>query len=441
MLKFFKDYSLTGVVLIFSTFALAVILRVTNLSAQSPWTDELASFYFLRHLSQVFEHESHSPLYYAVLRLVLGSEASLLSIRFFSAILSIIHLVVAFFIGQRIFTKNQMLLFWIFICLNPLDIIYARMGRHYGWLLESVLIFALWIRVSAPTWWVSFWAAILGFVHVFAIIPVFLLSLFEYLEKKDLKRFLIIAASSGMIVFYYLMRVFFLGHQKVGSNVSWNTEGFLAFMRSLVLQFLGDAYPRSQFFEPSLIWGLLLLVVVSGFFIWKKSRPGLEFLIIALVSIAFIEVVDLFWINLRINRYLIYLSPLMFLAVAQTWKEVKEWQVIVVLGLFLGGLLYVNPIAIYPWDDDAVLVWKEEISQRPKMQTFICANHYQSLYYDLKTVHPCIRALSELDYKRPIQMFDLNSNDRLAVLFLMERMKITHYRKVNNSLIIFFDPK
>lgn len=440
MRNFFKDYSLTGVVLIFCTFLLGVVLRFYNLSEQDPWTDELASFYYLRNLSQVFYHESHSPLYYAVLRLFLGEHASLASIRYFSATLSLLHLILAFILGKKVFPRNQFLLFWVLVCLNPLDIIYARMARHYSWLLESVLIFALWLRVSAPTWRVSLWAALLGFVHVFALIPVFMLSFFDYLEKKNLKRFLVMSASAFLVVIYYLIRIAVLGPAQVGRNVSWNTDSFSAFIKGLMLQFMGDSYPRHLFFPIPLSLALGFILLVLGFFIWKRSRAGLKWFTIALVSVAFIELVSSFWINLRINRYLIYLSPLLFLAIAETWNKIKDWQLLAVLGIMLAFVVYVNPIALYPWDDEAVKLWKAE-TKEGNHQTFICANPYQALYYGLKTRHPCSSALKELDFKRPVQLLDLNSNDKLLILYLMENMQLVSYKKVNNSLIIFFDPK
>ncbi len=106
MRKYFEDHSLTGVVIIFCAFALAVFLRFFDLSDQSPWTDEIASWWYLRHLDTVFFRESHTPLFYGLLRFFLGPDATISGIRHFVAAISVIHLIEFFFLGQMALKKQ-----------------------------------------------------------------------------------------------------------------------------------------------------------------------------------------------------------------------------------------------------------------------------------------------------------------------------------------------
>ncbi len=179
MRKFFEGHSLIGVVIILSVFIFAVALRYFDISAQSPWMDELASWWYMRNLSEVWGRESHSPLYYALLRLFTGN-SDIGTLRIFTATVSVIHLIECFFLGQLAFKKKHFLLFWILICLNPADIVYARMARHYSWLFEGVLIYYLLWRIKAPLWLQALNGAFMGFIHVFALIPVSFLALYRF---------------------------------------------------------------------------------------------------------------------------------------------------------------------------------------------------------------------------------------------------------------------
>jgi hypothetical protein len=442
MRNIFKDHSSLGVVLILCSFVFAVFLRVFDLGTLSPWTDELASWYYLRHLDLVFKVESHSPLYYALLRLILGEDASLYGIRMVSALASVAHLLLAFFLGKKVFSPGKFLIFWFLICFNPTDIIFARMARHYSWFLEGILIYVLWIRIKAPTWSLCVVSALMGFVHVFALIPMSLILFWEYLEKRNLKRLLLPLFSSGLVIFYYLARLITLGSQQVARNVSWNQLGFQQFWSGIWLQFFGDAYPRHIFYPVYLPLVLALSFLILGFLLWKSKKSSLLLVVSTILTLIVVEVFALSWINLRVNRYVIYLVPLLIYAIVDSLEDkVKTPVIVAVFAIALGYITFLNPLKTYPWDREKVELWKEFTRVHEGKIHYVCANPYQSAYFDLGIEVPCSENILKLNTKASLIFFDLNLNDRLVLLYLMQEMRLADILRPATNGIFLFEPR
>lgn len=442
MRKYFEDHSFTGVVLIFCSFVFAVFLRIFDLGSLSPWTDELASWYYLRNLDLVFKIESHSPLYYGLLRAFLGEDASIHGIRMVSALTSVAHLVLAFILGRKVFSPGKFLVFWILICFNPTDIVFARMARHYGWFLEGILLYVLWVRVKAPTWWLCVVSAVLGFVHIFALIPMSLILLWDYLEKKDLKRFLLPLASSGLIIFYYFARLTLLGSKQVASNVSWNQQGFKDFWWDTWLQFFGSSYPRNLFYPVpvSVALGLSLLMLI--FLLWKRQKSSLLFFATIVLSLVILEAFGAGWINMRVNRYVIYLVPILIYAIVDALEEQVNKPIILgVFAISLGFITCLNPLRTYGWDREKVALWQEYTRIHMDKAQLVCANPYQSTYFELKLNNPCSKDVLKVNTKAPLIFFDLNMNDRLVLLYLMQEMRVTDILRPATNGIFLFEPR
>lgn len=398
MRKFFEGHSRSGVVLILFSFLAALFLRFYHIGLQSPWSDELASWWYSRHLGEVWAFESHSPLYYALLK-IFTFEGDITSLRVFSATLSVIHLIEFFFLGQIVFDKKKFLLFWILVCLNPVDIVYARMARHYSWLLEGVLVFYLLLRAKAPTWLLSFTAAFMGFIHVFAVIPI----VFYTWSLKQ--RFRIIGPAC-LIFIYYSLRLILLGSDVVKENVSWITLGPVTFWSSVVTMFMGESYPRFEFFPVNPVFSALVLLSTFGLIAYKKKQSGVRFYILFAVSLLIIELLQ-FWLNLRSNRYLIYLVGLWIVAIVDSPDETKERWAWVTAGALTIYLIIMRPLAVYSWDSEKVAEWNKFQVSHPVSQRLVCANRYQSAYYQLKASDCENMVVNE---KEPLLVFDLNTH-------------------------------
>ncbi|MFL5785951.1 MAG: hypothetical protein ACJ76H_15135 [Bacteriovoracaceae bacterium] len=440
MRKFFEGHSLVGVVILFCVFFFAVFLRFYDIGTQSPWTDELASWWYLRHLDMVWVRESHSPLYYALLRVFTGPSGDLSTLRVFSAVISVIHLIECFFLGQLVFDKKRFLLFWILICLNPADIVYARMARHYAWLMEGILVYYLLWRIRAPFWLELLTGAFMGFIHVFAVIPISFLAMYRWWNDRRTRELCWRLICTNLIVVYYVLRILFLGHESVRSNVSWNSLGSIKFWSSLLTQFLGDAYPRFEFF-PVNAWLALGVVGLTGIFILvRRKESGILYIGILVASLLVIEALS-FWLNLRTNRYLIYLLAFWIVAFVDSFKDVKQWQAISIMGVVVSFLFFQNPIRTFPWEKEKVSEWKEFRMKYPGTQELVCSNIYQSDYYDLHSVELCRKDFLHVDRQGPLLFFDLNGNDIFVAVQLMQEMDVEDYSKLKYGLIARFVPK
>lgn len=403
MRKLLQDYSLIGVVLLFSSFAVGIFLRTYDLSSLSTWSDEIASWYFAKHLDQVFVTESHTPFYYSFIRFFFGSDPNIASIRVFSALISILHLIVFFFLGQKAFEKNKFIIFFILIALNPIDIVFARMGRHYSWLLESVLLFILLLRLNKSIWMLAVQAFIASFLHVFGLIPITIALVFDYIKNKNLKRLLIVMSTAGSVLIYYLLRFLIFGKEKVASNVGWNSSTFFVFIKSLAVQFLGGTYPRDTVYPVSLVLSIFVLLLLFGFILYKRKLSSLYFFTTLVFALLFIELMGLFGMNLRISRLIVYLSGLLILAIADSFERPGNWVPTAVFILSLTYITYLNPIKTYEWNDEAVKKWHSFKSHYTYAQEVICTTNYQADYYQLDT-NLCLNP-QLIDKNKPVIFF------------------------------------
>lgn len=407
MRKIFQDYSLTGVVLVFLSFVLAIFFRFYELGSQSPWNDEIGTWFFVRHIDLVPILDNNTPLYYYGLKLFLGNTSSISSIRYFSASLSIFHLCLIFFLGRKVFEKQIFLLFWILLCLCPLDIAWSRMARHYGLLLEAVVLYWLWVRSKSPIWWLSLLSLLMGFVHVFSLIPMALILL---IEKP--KRFWIPILTSLGVVSYYLNLSSF--QTRVGWNLKTN---FSDFFYHLANQMLGESYPRQEFY--SLGWaGIIFLFIVVGYFLIRRSKGGALFLLTFAFSLLAIELA-MFFANYRVERYLVYLSGLLIIGFCDSVRNPKPLLTFI---LSIAFLIWQNPLKTYPWLRDWLEDFQWHLSQNPAAEVIICGNQFYGEYFQLEVTN-CLLRLGTIDIKRSHIILDLDFQGRRISPYLATKMQ------------------
>lgn len=426
MRKYFEGHSPKGVVIIFCAFALAIFLRFYALSVQSPWTDEIASWWYLRHLDTVFYRESHSPLFYGILRVFLGSEATLSAIRHFVAAISVLHLIEFFFLGQLALKKRAFLLFWVLICLNPADIVHARMARHYSWLLEGSLVYFLLWKIGARQWSKLLTGTFTAFIHVFAVIPITVLAGYDFYRSRKWRDLGISLIPCFLVSVYYASRFVIFGREKVLANISWVSSPFYQFFTSTVTQFFGDSYPRFEFYPVlpelcAILFGLSLALIL-----YYRKPSGRIFLILAITSILIVEMLMPFT-SFRVNRYLIYLSGFWLYAIADSLEDVKDYIFYPVMVMPVLFLLYFNPLLNYPWEDARVERWKAYRKSEPDTQFLVCANDYQNEYYDFKPGGECLDRVLLIDNTKPFIFFDMTGTQTYIVASFLEKMDVTDY--------------
>ena len=430
-----------GVVLFSFSILFGTFLRLYDLDSVSPWSDEVSSWFYLRHLDLIFSSETHSPFYYSLLRLILGEDATVYGIRLVSALMSLFHLSLALFLGRKIFSPNQLLLFCLLIFLNPADIVYARMGRHYAWFLESVLLFILWLRIKSPTWWLALVAFGMGFLHAFAVIPIAFFMAQEWRENRQTKRSLVVVLSSFGFLLYSLSRLLVLGKEKVVENLIWNETSTFEHILSVAKLFLGEAWPRNQFFPVPLTLSLLVLGVSLAWLFDTSRKSFLNFLSLVLISFTVGLVISQFGVNLQVDRYFIFLIPVWMMALVDSSREPKNWILVLMLLLSSTYLVYLKPLVPYAWDDETVEIFRAYAASDSSRSQLICASRAQNEYYQLNAPLPCLSAVQKMDRKKPLIFLDLSGNDRLTMLFLNQEMNVLEHKKINHSRIILFEPR
>lgn len=441
MHKYFEGFTVTGGALLVVSFFFAIFFRFYDLGVQSPWTDELATWFYSGNLDQVFLYETHSPLYYFLVRLFVGASAPVENIRYFSATLSCLNLLLLFLVGLRFMDRPKLTLFLILLAFSPADIIHSRMARHYGLLLEGTLLFLFLIKANGRTWILSLLACFMGLLHVFFLVPMFFILLFDYLEKRNLKKTLIIFISSLGILIYYLIRRFLPGYHGVIGNLQWNDADFLDFARNTVLQFTGLAFPHSQFFPLSLTPAICILVLGFAYLLYRKNKSGLLFAFILFGGILFVELLNLYWINLRISRIMIYLPGLFIFALSDAVPKPNEKHFIAAYVLSLGLLYPLNVFTTYDGDNEFIKEWRSYTLNEEDTAKLICFNKFQAAYYKIEAPVLCSLGYTRVDFKKPLIFMDINGNDRAVLMLLTQNMIAVDYKKLNHSLIIRFEPR
>jgi hypothetical protein len=428
--------------LIISFFLLGTFLRLYDLSSQSPWTDEIASWWFSQHLHGIFTRESHTPYYYGLLRFFLGGEAELSTMRLFNALISVLHLLAFFILGNRILNKRAFLIFWAFICLNPADIVYARMARQYSLVLEGTLLFYFLWRLESPRWARFIVGNFLSFLYVFAAIPQIVLALFEFWKKRSLRDLFLSLLPVMGICSYYGLRFFMIGHGRVFSNVSWNHNSWTVFLSQTATQFLGDSYPRTIVFPVSLSVAGIFLCCVLVVMVWKQEKSFWHFLLMTLTSVALIEAFSP-WANFKMNRYVIYLVGILIFAFAEALGNLKERYLYPIISLPLIWILYFNPIQLYPWEVQWVQEWKDFQNSHGINQTVICATDYQKNFHSFDTSRYCWNNKFGyvVDATQPLLLFVLDAGDLPVAARYMTAMRVSQVRTFDNGIFMMrLDP-
>lgn len=440
MRKFFQGHSPVGVALLFSVFALAVFLRLFDLSTQSPWTDEIATWWYVKNLDQVFLRESHTPLFYGILRVFFGDDPTIFGIRLFVASLSILHLIEFFFLGQLALGKRAFLVFWVLVCLSPADIVFARMARHYAWLLEGTLVYYLLWRTGVSKKLQVLTAAFMGGLHLFFMIPALVLGGIDFFRGKK-KEALIGLVPVGIMGTYYLVRTISFGSEKVLGNVSWvRTESF-TYLSSLVTQFLGDAYPRFEYYPVTPEIAGVFFALSLGVLFYFKRPSSLHFLLIFAASVVFVEFLSP-WVNLRVNRYLIYLPGLLSFALAESLGELRDRFLYPVLVLPLLWIVLFNPFKNFPWERERVEAFQTALSRENFEQVLVCANDYQTDYFKLPRPRPCHEEALSLVPQKSLLFFDLLGAQKFVMARFLGEMNVTSVENFDHgSVLVQFVPK
>lgn len=450
MLKAFKNYSLMGVVLFVSVLFLGLLFRILGLSSVSAWGDEIASLYYAQHLDRVFFHESHSPLYYLICKIWMSVfPSTIVSLRVLFVLMGLgVTSVSALFLYRKR-GWGLALVFFILFWLWPTEIIYSRQARHYA--LYGELIFLLLIlwdsRHEVNKWILWGLCCFVQLLHPLALIPVIFLLCYDIFKKTmSLSELRFYLTSTLPLWVYYVSRWFVLGQTKLLSNISWINNQFLDFQQALFLLLSGDSYPLTHVYPLSLLGSAVFLGVVMSLFYGFKSVHDEEklkrFVLLYLVTVCLVEILLLFFTNLRVNRYFIYLVPfflssLLAFAVGNSNEKNVKLGSLLAMTLVVYQVFIFEPWRPYAWDDDNVSSFKTTLQELPAKPLVVCANAYQRDYYFQLPYKNCSDEVLELHLKKePFYLFDITGNDKVLSLFLINQTQIERIEYFNQALFL-----
>lgn len=458
MHKFFKDLSFTGGVLFLVSLIFGLIFRYTGLADISSWSDEVATWYYAQNLGSIFQSDSHTPLYYFICKIWISIfPDTIFSLRLLSIFLSLLILSVScLLIGRKSGIKSALIVFsswWLW----PSMVIQSRQARHYSFYLDmTLLILVMWDQKKNISQWI-FWGALVIYqlIHPLAVIPVVFLCLWDLVKERKTKVFLFELSSMVPVALYYLSKFYFLGQEKVESHISWISSDTFHFFKSMLIVLAGDSFPFSKFY-PVQIQGFLFLVGSVSLIVliksdWRRVLKNPWFIKSVLIFIGtelVVETLGLLDINLRVNRYYVYILGFFIFALYKVSEDWSEKQKLIRSGLIVGTLMsysfiFQKPWLNYAWDDQIVQQYEEVISLLPPQDTVICANTFQLAYYfNLPESDHCLVQVERLiESKKPFYFFDLNGNDKLARAHLITHSTVNFFKKFDHSVFISTSPK
>ncbi len=426
MRKVFPGLSFTGGAFLFSALFFGFFFRLLGLASVSAWGDEMASWYFALDLGAVFSHESHTPLSYFFNRLWLSVfPGGVLSLRYFSVVSNALLTALAVGIVFKRQSPRKAYLLFVLWWLWPLAVMSSRQARHYGAYADlTLLVLIAWsLRGELHRWAVWFLLCLSTMLHPFALIPmVSLLGADLLLRRLPRKDFFFFATSALPVCVYYGLRFLTLGQEKVLSNIQWITSSAELFYGALVLLFGGDSFPHKKFYPLAPLPVFLLLVVtlltlLGGSPLPKlraQASPMLRTGLVIVLTVFVVELSLLLGVDLRVNRYFIYLVPAVLyflweLADGERFFEARIALLCVALVSFNAFVL--RPWADYDWDDDHVARFLELKAQLPEKKLVICGSPYQLRYYFQREASDCRATVIGLHQrKQDFYLFDLNGS-------------------------------
>lgn len=262
----------------------ALGLRLYHLGSQSLWQDELVSWNFATNDDwKALFWDNHPPLYPFILKLW----SHLISptefwIRLPSVIISVASVAVSFFAIPDNYRRS--IFFMLLMALNPLSIRLAQEARMY-----SLLEFCVTLTLLPSTNRFITTAGILG-----GILSHYLYWLFLALRTKSKWIFAI-----GMLVAVFAID----WHHLTWTQVAFEKSAFESTLAGITA-FLGGSYIGAIFYSIVLLWAVVQKRPIPSQVLW-----GL--LILFSFQLATSRV-------LLIDRYLIFLSPLLLLWLSES---------------------------------------------------------------------------------------------------------------------------
>ena len=306
-------------------------LRFYNLGFNSLWLDEAATLNFAK-LSFIdiwnltAGGEYNPPLFHWVEHFMLFFGTNEIILRFIPALVGLLTIPVFYSIGKEILDRNTGILAAALLTFSPFHLFYSQEARAYSMVLFfmslALLFYLIGFRTNAKKFWVLFgiFSALAFWTHFYSAIIIGTIILFTLLinAKKlrenisDLKPLLISLVAFVCLCLPLLIvtvRLFFV---RTSSLPTYGIQG-IGIITESIQQFFGYNVYSAIFFSILLLLGLIQIL---------KSDKTKFCLFLAIIIMTFLASWGLSYKMPMIPRYLIFMLPVLYSAVAAAYRPI-----------------------------------------------------------------------------------------------------------------------
>jgi hypothetical protein len=414
-------------------FCIQLLLRFSEISFHGIWRDEVASLYFSTHLGQVLQGDSHSIFYYLLLAPVtffdpLNIELS----RLFQSFLSLLCFISLMVRSRGFFSKGEWFFFHTIYGLHPLVFGFSRLARPYILVIDLTALLIIESRQLNSKKLLFLIATSLTSFYPLGVFPLMIEGFISNRKKEVLKIFF---AATLPALFYYSLKFIFDPNKFV--YISWIKGAPDIFLNEISNMLMGSYFPFYNYLPNEAgRWILLVLIIFMTISVFlSKSRRGAGNLVVFVASFGVIFLgINLLspWLDLRINRYYVFLFPYLLLALTTTtsFKALTQRALTVLFGgLLLAQVIFLNP---YFSPQDSFGSFIQEIRKISKMYknspVLACGYPYLNWYFGKNGFQVCS------DQKRIEEIF---SQQDIFIYAYIDRMLLGLAPFVKGKKIIF----
>jgi uncharacterized membrane protein len=271
----------------FAILVIAAILRVYGISAESPWTDEIASIRILRNPSvgdvlREATARGHLMPGYFILAYFWSStiNSSVVSLRLFSVLAGLVSIGLLYHLVRKAFSPIAGLAAAALMAVSKAHIFYSQEIRSYSWtvLLSLVSFVCLYHALHSHRrgWWIAHAVAnaMIPWFHIFALPVIIAQAIWLLLRRENSKLLVRLMFCNAAFLLFAAPWYLDLNLEKANATSSWiPTPSLKSFFRILFL----SSHASSEYDMGTLPSWLASIPVgtIAGISIWLLTAFGL----------------------------------------------------------------------------------------------------------------------------------------------------------------------
>jgi uncharacterized membrane protein len=407
-----KDHYLVAICAI---TIIGLLLRLEFLpNMGSFWFDEMASLTIARlNFPKILEYliiENNPPLSFVFLHFwikLFGEGENI--VRMSSLILSAAAIPMTYLIGKEIFSKKSGLIAALFMSLSFFQVYYSAEARMYPLFqllaLCSIYFFLQVLNDGRKKNWILYTISslLLIYTHIFAWAAIIFQNIFLFIYRKDHPGIKNKILATNFMIFIFFLTWFVPKVRSLDLHSAaggWYFQGNSGALPAVAKIFTDLFYERTQYGSLELPFALLVILLgISAFLIQNKNDKYIfsfdlpKSLVFMLLWIASPLAILLLFFPSGLSKYVIFIAPALYLAVAQGINNLKlRSGISASIILFISFVIFSNTFSLIR-NDSKIFIWDkaaEYISREEKPGDKIIIHSFVSIlefkqYYKGKT--------------------------------------------------------